>query len=152
VNEREIMSETNFVGAGIGAPDDTVGLTGLVPFAIVHAPETRLRPADGILRVHLQLAPGNAPREGVPIRYRVYGGEAGLEFPRNGQIVVARDVVWPLVLTYTRRFYPEPPVKSQLVLDLAFQHQGGFQDVQWRLPITWDPSGATQIDLQFVQE
>jgi len=144
-----VSESAKFVGVGIGAPDDTVGLTGLVPLEIVRAPESRLRPADGILRVHLQLPPGRTLRPGAPIRYRIYGGEAGLEFPRNGQIITVRDFTLPLDLPYQRRFYPEPPTITQLVLDLTFRHDAGFQDVQWRVPITWDPAGTTQLDLHF---
>ena len=144
------MSESGkFVGVGIGSDDQTIGLTGLVPFEIVRAPEARLRPADGVLRVHLQLPPGRTLRPGAPIRYRIYGGEAGLEFPRNGQIVTVRDAVLPLELPYKRRYYPEPPSRAQLVMDLAFQHSEDFQDVQWRVPIVWDGSGSRQLDLHF---
>jgi len=144
-----VSESAKFVGVGIGSEDQTVGLTGLVPFEIVRAPEARLRPADGVLRVHLQLPPSRTFRSGTPIRYRIYGGEAGLEFPRNGQIITIRDAALPLELPYTRRFYPEPPSNTQLVMDLAFQHNEGFQDVQWRVPITWDSGGSTQLDLHF---
>jgi len=144
-----VSDSAKFVGVGIGTPGDTVGLTGLVPFAIVQAPEARLRAADGVLRVHVDLPAGRTLRSDAPMRYRIYGGEAGLEFPRNGQIITIAGAKLPLELPYQRRFYPEPPPITQLVLDLAFRHDAGFQDVQWRVPITWDPAGTTRIDLEF---
>lgn len=146
------MSEKR-VAAGLSSPAETVGLTGLVPFEIVSLLEVKLQPKPGVVRVMVHLPPGRRLQPGRAITYRVYGGEAGLELDRNGQIVNVHDTLLPLVLPYVRRDYPEPPARGEMSLDLTFWYTDGErvlgQDVQWRVPVRWDRAGSTLIDLQF---
>lgn len=146
------MSEQR-VAVGLSSPENTVGLTGLVPFEVVSVPEVKLRPRPGVVRVMVHLPPDRRLQPGRPITYRVHGGEAGLEIERNGQIVNVHDTLLPLVLPYEPRGHPAPPPRGEMSLDLAFWHTDGRcvlgQDVQWRAPVRWDRAGGTLIDLQF---
>jgi len=146
------MSEKK-VAAGLSSANETVGLTGLVPFEILTLPEAKLRPEPGVVRVMVTLPSDRKLDPTRPITYRVHGGEAGFEFDRNGQIVNVRDATLPLVIPYTQRMFPAPPVRSEMALDLTFWHTDGTpaagQDVQWRVPVRWDAAGTTRLDLNF---
>jgi hypothetical protein len=146
------VTEKN-VAAGLNSPERTVGLNGLVQLAVIRQSPVTLQLAPGVARIHLALPVDVALLPTAPITYRIFGGEAGLEFDRNGQIVEVRDVKLPLELRYRPRIYPTPPAQGQLSLDLSFWYQDGtgvsIQDVQWRQPIVWAKSGATAFDLRF---
>jgi len=146
------MSEKR-VAAGLSSPENTVGLTGLVPFEIVTLPEVKLAPKPGVVRVMIDFPPGRHLQPGRALTHRVHGGEAGLEFDRNGQIVNVQDTILPLLLAYTPREYPAPPERGEMSLDFSFWHTDGTpmvgQDVQWRVPVRWDAAGATLVDLRF---
>jgi hypothetical protein len=146
------MSEKR-VAAGLSSPENTVGLTGLVPFEVIRLPEAKLAPKPGVVRIMIDMPAGVYLQPGRALVYRVHGGEAGLEFDRNGQIVNVQDTILPLVLAYKPREYPAPPVRGELSLDFSFWHSDRTavrgQDVQWRMPIRWDAAGGTLIDLRF---
>src|SRR5262245_43223547 len=147
-----VVSEKR-VAAGLSSPEDTVGLTGLVPFEVIRVPEVKLAPKPGVLRCMVDLPAGRHLQPGRALTYRVHGGEAGVEFDRNGQIVNVQDTILPLVLAYSPREYPAPPARGELSFDFSFWHSDGTamrgQDVQWRLPVRWDAAGGTLIDLRF---
>ena len=145
-----------FVPLGLDAPDRTVGLTGLCPLAVLALPPARLRREPGILRVWMDLPQGCELAPGSPLTYRVRGGEAGLEFERDGEIVTLRDVHLPLDLPYAPRRGPAAPPAAEMSLDLSFWYRmqgdagaGTPQDVQWRVPIVWDKRGKNVIELGY---
>lgn len=146
------MSGKN-VGAGISAPEDTVGLTGLVPFEVIRMEPVSLRLAPGTLRLGVSLPAGRRLQPGKAISYRIHGFEAGVYVARGGQIIVLQDASFPVEVPYGPREFPAPPPRGQMVLDVAFWHTDGNlgfgQDVQWRIPIVWDARGATTLDLKF---
>ena len=148
----EKMEAEKNVAAGLNAPERTIGLHGLVPIEIITQPPVTLRPEPGVLRVHIALPAGFDLLPG-PIGYRVFGGEAGLLFARNGQIVELPAPQLPLELRYEPRVFPTPPPRGQLSLDLSFWYRDGarlgIQDVQWRQPVVWDKRGGTTIDFRF---
>jgi hypothetical protein len=141
------------VAAGASPPEDAVGLTGLVPFVILSLPEQALQSARGLLRLSVELPPGRALDPTRPIRYRIYGGEAGIDVASPGRIVSHFDSGFPLEVPYEQRIYPTPPPRGQVVVDLSFWHTNGTdsaaQDVQWRQPIVWQSGGGTVLDLRF---
>lgn len=141
------------VGAGVSAPQDTVGLTGLVPFEVVRMEPVTLRPAPGTVRLSVTLPAGRVLQAGKAICYRIHGFEAGVQVDRGGQIVALRDAQFPVEVAYGPREFPEPPPRGQMVLDVAFWHTDGHlavgQDVQWRIPIVWDGRGGNTLDLRF---
>jgi hypothetical protein len=141
------------VAAGLSSAAETVGLTGLLPFEVVSLPETKLQPADGAVRIMLDVPPGRRLDASRPISYRVHGGEAGIEVERNGRIVASQGATLPLVVPYAPRAYPAPPARGELFVDLTFWHTDGGrsmgQDVQWRVPVRWDAAGGKIIDLHF---
>ena len=149
------MSETTrFVPAGISRPEQAVGLTGLVPFEILTLPPVEVRAAPGSLRVWLDLPPDFALHAAEPIQHRVFGGEAGLQFERGGQILKSNPSGMPLELPYQPRPWPAPPASGQLVLDLSFTYvrpdsSRGTQDVQWRQPVVWNDRGRDTIEQRF---
>ena len=138
---------------GIDAPQDVIGIIGLVPLEVITQPPVTLRPGPGKLHIHIRLAPGDELQPGKSILYRVYGGEMGLEFEHNGQIVEVQDVKMPIVLEYRRRSSPEPPPRGQFSLDLGFWHRRGTgwsgQDVQWRHMVAWEKGGRDTFELGF---
>lgn len=132
----------------------TIGLGGLSPFEILEPPPVRLRPAPGVLRIWIDLPAGVQLDPTPPLAYRVFGGEAGLEFERGGQIVRRGDAGMPIDLAYEPRGYPAPPAAGQLALDLTFVHRDAvgtrrIQDVQWRQTVVWDARGADRIEWRF---
>lgn len=146
--------ERSIVSAGLNPPERTIGLSGLSPFEILELPPVKLKPEPGVLRLWVDLPPGTRLDAGRPIAYRVFGGEAGLEFERNGQIVRRGDVQMPLELSYEPRAYPEPPPAGQLALELSFAHRddagnSAVQDVQWRQTVVWDARGTAEIEWRF---
>jgi hypothetical protein len=146
------MSERR-VAAGLSSPDNSVGLTGLIPFEVLTVAEVKLAPGPGDLRLYLDLPPGRRLDTGRGLTYRVYGGEAGLEMDRHGRIVSVHGATLPLVLRFTPREYPEPPARGEVAVDLTFWYTDGDrvwgQDVQWRVPIRWDAAGGNTIDLRY---
>jgi hypothetical protein len=140
------------VAAGAEPDGETIGITGLVPLRVIPCTPLTQRLAPGVLRIHIRLAAGDALQPGRPIVYRVFGGEAGLEFENNGRIVSVGDPRLPLELRYEPRDFPLPPPSGQLLVDLGFWHRKGTgwgaEDVQWRQPVVWDKSGTTQLDLE----
>ena len=149
------MAEKN-VAAGLNAPERAIGLHGLVPLEVIAQPPVTLRPGPGVLRVQIVLPPGFEMKPGAPISYRVFGGEAGLQFEHNGQIVELPTPHLPLELPYQRSIFPMPPPRGQMSLDLSFWYGDGtavgIQDVQWRQPIVWDKRGGTVIELRFPRQ
>lgn len=139
------------VAAGLSSPENTVGLTGLIPFDILTLPEAKLKPGPGVVRILVNLPPSRRIDPSRALVYRIHGGEAGFEFDRHGRIVNVQGATLPLVLPYTPREYPEPPTRSELSLDFTFWHTDGTdlhgQDVQWRVPVRWDAAGTTRLDL-----
>jgi len=154
VNESRgrVVAEKN-VAAGLNTPERTVGLHGLVALEVIAQPAVTLRGEPGILRVQIVLPQDFQIEPGAPISYRVFGGEAGLEFDHNGQIVELPAPKLPLELRYTPRVFPTPPPRGQMSLDLSFWYREGttvgIQDVQWRQPVVWDKRGGTVIELRF---
>ena len=141
------------VGAGVSAPEDTLGLTGLVPFEVVRVEPVSLRLAAGTLRLHVELPSGRSLQSGKAIHYQIHGFEAGVYVARGGQIIAVRDAGFPLEIAYGPREFPEPPPRGQLLASVAFWHTDGTrvmgQDVQWRVPIVWDPRGGNSLELRF---
>lgn len=140
------------VAAGMNAAANSVGLSGLGPFEVIALPEIVLRAVPGVLRLWLDLPAGVTLDPERPASYRVFGGEAGLEFERNGRVVTLGDVPMPLELPYEPRLFPAPPPRGQLALDLSFRYRNGpvqgYRDVQWRQPVLWHPRrGATVLEL-----
>ena len=146
------MSGKN-IGGGLSAPENTVGLTGLVPFEVVRMEPVTLRLGPGTLRFKVQLPAGRSLEPGRAISYRIHGYEAGVYVARGGQIIVTRDAALPLEISYGPREFPPPPPRGQFSADLSFWHTDGTravgQDVQWRVPIVWDARGGTTLELQF---
>lgn len=149
------MSETpKSVPAGLSPANQTVGLTGLVPFEILAPPPVEIALQPGALRVWIELPAGWSLETGAPLELRVCGGEAGLDLERNGQIVRRSLTAMPLELPYAPRAYPAPPPAGEMALDLAFHYRRadgsrGIQDVQWRQPVVWRAGGGRTIELRF---
>lgn len=141
------------VGAGISAPEETIGLTGLVPFEVIRMEPVSLRLAPGTLRFSVTLPAGRTLQPGKAISYRLHGFEAGVYVERGGQIIVLQGASFPVEVPYGPREFPEPPPRGQMVVDLTFRHTDGSlavaQDVQWRVPIVWDSRGGTTLDFKF---
>lgn len=146
------MSERR-VAAGLSSPEDTVGLTGLIPFEVLTLPEVKLQPGPGDVRIYIDLPPGRTLDQSRALVYRVYGGEAGIEMDHHGRIVSVQGATLPLVLPYSPREYPEPPARSEIAFDLTFWYTDGDkvwgQDVEWRVPVRWDAAGGKSIDLRY---
>jgi hypothetical protein len=141
------------VAAGLSAAGRTVGLTGLVPLAVIDVPPVSVRAADGKLRMHLELDAGDGLVEGRPVLLRIYGGDAGMSVEGGGRIVQLTQVQLPIEIAYQSREIPAPPPQGQVSVDLSFWHRQGerevAQDVQWRIPVTWAKNGARSIELRF---
>jgi hypothetical protein len=143
-----------FVPAGLNSPDESVGLTGLVPFEILSQPPVEIAPGPGVVRVSIELPAGWKLDPEASVLRRIFGGDAGLDLPRNGQIVRHSDPKLPIELPWVPRAYPEPPAAGQMALDLSFHYlradgSRGIQDVQWRQPIVWRDGAARAIELRF---
>jgi len=141
------------VAAGLSSPAHSVGLTGLVPFAVQTLPEVVLAPKPGVIRILIGLPAGRRLLADRPLTYRVHAGEAGLEFVRHGQIVNVHGATLPLVVPYALREHPAPPARSDIAVDFAFWYTDGgparAQDVQWRMPIRFGANGTDRIELHF---
>jgi hypothetical protein len=148
-----IVTERN-VPAGVSSAADTVGLTGLVPLEVVTNPPVTLRGEPGNLQIWIDLPAGVRLEAGQPVLLRVYGGEAGLDFERNGQIIDVATQQLPIERRYQPRVYPSPPASGQLVVDCSFRFRWNdrvmIQDVQWRQPVSWEKRGATRVELRYV--
>lgn len=147
------MSDKN-VAAGVGSAEETIGLTGLVPLEVMTNPPVTLRTQPGTLQIWIDLPPGVRLEAGAAVLLRVFGGEAGLDFERNGQIVDVATLQMPIERRYLPRVYPSPPARGQLIVDASFRFQWNdrvmIQDVQWRQPIVWDKRGATRVEMRYV--
>lgn len=140
------------VAAGLDSPARVVGLTGLVPLQIQTQPPVSLAPAPGTLCIWIDLPPGVALDPGWPVAYRIFGGEAGLEFACPGQIVELAEPKFPIELRWTPRVFPTAPPRGELSLDFSFRYRRGgefgIQDLQWRQPVVWGKRGGRKIELR----
>jgi len=142
-----------FVAAGLSPSKDVVGLTGLVPFAVIDAPAVQVRPGGGLIRILVEFPADRRLAPGRAVQYRIHGGEVGVDVARNGQIVSLRDEAFPLVIAYKPRVFPDPPARGELGIELSFWWTDGGtpqgQDVLWRIPVAWDVRGGDRIEVQF---
>jgi hypothetical protein len=148
-----VSEAEEFVPAGVGAPGQTVGLNGLVPFDVLQAPAVVLRPGAGVLRLHIELPAGVGSQAGAPLACRLNGWAAGMMFAADGRIQSIPDPKTPVELPYEIRTYPAPPAAGELVVDISFWYvkdgSVGIQDVQWRQRITWGDPGQNAVDLHY---
>jgi hypothetical protein len=128
-------------------------LNGLVPFDVIDNAPVTLSPVPGVLRVWIDLPAGIRLDPKAPVQLRVYGGEAGFEVDRNGEIVDWTEAKLPIEQPYRPRTFPGPPERGQMALELSFQFVWGtgvmIQDVQWRQAIVWHKKGAKSLEFRY---
>jgi hypothetical protein len=152
-----VVSEAEgFVAAGVDSPATTVGLNGLVPFAVLQPPPVALRRGAGVLRLAVDLPGGVSPQPGASLVLRLHGWTAGLIFAHDGRIQNIPNPQLPVALPYDLRRDTALPVAGELVVDISFWYTRGgvvgIQDVQWRQRITWEDEGQAAIELHYALE